>query len=61
MLTWVGRLVGLWLLSHVLLSRQITACIMNCLFCSSAGAYVQIHQELGLDLSSKIVVSLPRG
>jgi len=50
-------LAGLWLLSHVLLSRQITACITNCVFCSSAGAYVQIHQELGLALSSKLVVS----
>lgn len=61
MLVWIRMLVGLWLLNRVLLSRQITVCIRNCLFCGAAGAYVQIHQELRLDLSSKIVVSIILG
>lgn len=44
MLVWIRMLADLWLLSHVLLSSQITAGIMNCSFCSAPDAYMQIHQ-----------------
>lgn len=57
MLVWIRILAALWLWGCVLLCRQISARTPSCLFCISPDAH--IHQELGLDPSSKPASSFP--